>query len=551
MKFAISHFYWPENFSFHESVNHQQNQPKLIDLNLPQEEVFRRELELQQLQENYEQRRDRLHGQAQRVLWQLAENIATPWNNLPQNEIARMGMSSIETPNTNIPEEQLSIREQRAQERERRAQEQAQIKRERMIRQATTPIGRLWLRLKGKSKAMVEEFKQEAREQGLAVKEMGEVTEGWNTEIQRERRAQEQARIKRERMIQQSTTRRGRFLLHSQGKSEAEIMELARVAILERGMSIKWGPKWREFENRVRMEAQQAQQKQNQNLIQDTRADMITPSGSSPSPSATETSWNDRNMTDSNQTVLAKIEGTEEEKKQIREALAKSAEQEKQQWEKKDTITSLTAVAQHAPEIKNATPKSLSIRIGTHPSREDALATLLSWGSLIYQGNDGKESARIFFKDKKAYIRSGGQDFELTAKNGTENYVNMFLEMSNTPIFQPILRSGYAHGLKQFEEAFRLKYSTEKIGDYKEHFYEVVFSELYKATGTPDFNIKTREEFRDFFIKMQNPINYGDLKDSLISTEIFDNEGKITNVTLARAQALQDKKNTQTNQWEK
>lgn len=89
-----------------------------------------------------------------------------------------MGMSSIETPNTNIPEEQLSIREQRAQERERRAQEQAQIKRERMIRQATTPIGRLWLRLKGKSKAMVEEFKQEAREQGLAVKEMGEVTEG-------------------------------------------------------------------------------------------------------------------------------------------------------------------------------------------------------------------------------------------------------------------------------------------------------------------------------------------------------------------------------------
>lgn len=188
-------------------------------------------------------------------------------------------------------------------------------------------------------------------------------------------------------------------------------------------------------------------------------------------------------------------------------------------------------MAQHMPAIQS-TSKELSVKSGAHPDKKEALKMLLSGGSIVYQGVNGQDGARIFLRDKKAFIRIAGQDFELKTKNATENYVNMMIEMSQNPLMKAFLRSGYYHGLKPLEEAFALKYSTEKIGDYKEHFYEVVFSELKKSTGKEFFNIRTREAFDKFFEKIKNPLHFNELKLALLGTNIFDNEGKISDITL-------------------
>lgn len=250
-------------------------------------------------------------------------------------------------------------------------------------------------------------------------------------------------------------------------------------------------------------------------------------------------------LNEENKEILANVDVTKEEKKVISKVLHKMEEQEKKEWKKsKDSITSIAQMAQHMPAIQS-TSKELNVKSGAHPDKKEALQMLLSWGSIVYQGLNGQDGARIFLRDKKAFIRIAGQDFELKTKNATENYVNMMIEMSQNPLMKAFLRSGYHHGLKPLEEAFALKYSTEKIGDYKEHFYEVVFSELKKSTGKEFFNIRTREAFDKFFEKIKNPLHFNELKLALLGTHIFDNEGKISDITLEEWKRKQEMKNIQ------
>lgn len=139
-----------------------------------------------------------------------------------------------------------------------------------------------------------------------------------------------------------------------------------------------------------------------------------------------------------------------------------------------------------------------------------------------------------------------GNEFDVPAnlKTPTEifSYINLMKDLTSDPIFTRFLKAEQKASMKFLQEEFVKKYPNEKIGANKNHFYEIIFSVIGRATGKKELENMNSEAVQKEVKKWADPVNSNNLEKFFLQNHIINSVGAITENSIRQAQVTREAK---------
>lgn len=118
-----------------------------------------------------------------------------------------------------------------------------------------------------------------------------------------------------------------------------------------------------------------------------------------------------------------------------------------------------------------------------------------------------------------------GKIIQVPAENLNREYIQMLVSMALHPFLSKVINASSPETMRFFEEKFKQKYPTEKIGTYPYHYYEVIFHTIGEKSGNSIFMMQWQDKVTWLSEWLKNPTETQRLTSDLRNKWIIWNDG--------------------------